>query len=284
MAYMDAMDSETGFMPAESERSKGQELAERYAAGDPFPWIVIDDFLPTPLAQAMIDHFGPKVAADHNQSFDRSQERRKSSYHPDTMDDRARTVFYAFNSRPFIKVLENITGIKGLIPDPYYVGAGFHEIQNGGHLSVHADFNHHKPMNLERRINVLIYLNKDWQEEYGGQIELWTTDMSRKVHSLDSTFNRCVIFNTTSDSMHGNPNVVAHPDGVSRKSIALYYYTSTWDSAKRSHTTQFRPRPGTVDRADWSVRLREWREDLLPPIVVRNAARAGRLMQRTLRR
>ena len=81
------------------------------------------------------------------------------------------------------------------------MGGGFHQILQGGYLSVHADFNHHKPMNLERRINVLIYLNKNWCAEYGGQLELWTNDMARCVKSVVPTFNRCVIFNTTSKTI-----------------------------------------------------------------------------------
>src|SRR3954451_19085559 len=90
-----------------------------------------------------------------------------------------------------------MTGIKGPIPDPYFLGGGLHEISEGGHLSMHADFNHHTPLNLERRINMLIYLNKDWKDEYGGQLELWDSEMTKKYHSIVPVFNRCVIFNST---------------------------------------------------------------------------------------
>ena len=134
---------------------------------------------------------------------------------------------------------------------------------------MHADFNHHGPLNLERRINVLIYLNRDWQDDYGGQLELWETDMSARVASFSPIANRCVIFTTTQDSMHGNPEPVAHPDGVTRKSIALYYYTSTWDARRASRSTQFRPRPGTHDQMDWRVKSNELLADFLPPIINR---------------
>ena len=136
---------------------------------------------------------------------------------------------------------------------------------------MHTDFNHHKPLGLERRINVLIYLNRDWDDAYGGQIELWNGDMSRCVNSYLPAFNRCVIFNTTDESYHGNPNVVRNPSGVSRKSIALYYYTATWSEARREHTTQFKVRKGSDDKTDTAVRNRELVVDLLPPIVVRAA-------------
>ena len=149
------------------------------------------------------------------------------------MTNPVRRLFYSFNSKPFIRVLENITNINGLIPDPYFLGAGFHEIGQGGHLSVHVDFNHHKVMNLERRINVLIYLNKDWDKTCGGQLELWNKDVSKSVKSVVPAFNRCVIFNTTDWSYHGNPEPVKHPAGVTRKSIALYYYIRWPRSAVR---------------------------------------------------
>lgn len=280
MPYLDMMDRATGFIPPAAAREKGKELQSEYLAATPFPSIMIDDFLPIELADLLLAHFGPEVASGElNESYERAQERLKSSYHPDTLDATARAIFYAFNSRPFISILENITGIKGLIPDPYYLGAGYHEIQNGGHLSIHADFNHHKLMNLERRINVLIYLNKDWEPGFGGQIELWNTQMTEQVKSWTPDFNRCVIFNTTSNSMHGNPQTVNNPHGVSRKSIALYYYTSTWDGSKRSHTTQFQKRHGSPDKIDWKIKIRELGADLIPPLAIRSFHKLKRALR-----
>lgn len=275
MAFLHMMNSSNGLIDPSAVGDTGKDLASGYQAARPFPSVMIDNFLPTELASLMLARFGSKTGGSQlNQTFDRPQERLKTSYHPDTMEDDARAVFYAFNSRPFITIVESITGIQGLIPDPHFTGAGFHEIRNGGHLSIHADFNHHKVMNLERRVNLLIYLNRNWQEEYGGQIELWSEDMSQQVQARTPVFNRCVIFNTTSRSMHGNPQIVRHPLGESRKSIALYYYTSTWSNTKRAHTTQFQVRPGTRDKTDWSVKVRAWKDDLLPPILARTLKRS----------
>ena len=275
VAFLDEMDPKSGFIPAESVRTKGKDLAAQYNAASPFPHIVIDNFLPPELLEACLKEF-PKQAAGADMIFDRDTERFKTQYSPENLTPRMRALLYAFNSWPFIKILENITGVKGLIPDPYFMGAGFHEINQGGHLSIHADFNHHKPMDLERRLNVLIYLNKDWKEEYGGQLELWDTKMVGMVKSMTPAFNKCVIFNTNSDSYHGNPSLVDHPKGVSRKSIALYYYTSTWSAAKRDHTTQFRPRAGTPDKTDWNTVLRETAIDLMPPLLLRNLKKLRR--------
>ncbi|MEL7490947.1 MAG: 2OG-Fe(II) oxygenase [Pseudomonadota bacterium] len=275
MSYLRSNPSDPFVFDIDDMKDVGAELTEAYAAADPFPHAVVDDFLPESLIDYCLDHFPQKLDAD-GMSFDRDQERFKKSYHPDYLEPDLRKLFYSFNSRPFIRVIENITGIKGLIPDPYFAGGGFHEISTGGHLSMHADFNHHKPLNLERRVNVLIYLNRDWKEEYGGQLELWRTDMSERVQSIVPLANRCVIFTTTQQSMHGNPTPVAHPDGVSRKSIALYYYTATWDGTAASKTTQFKTRPGTADRVDWSVKTNELMHDLLPPALMRLAAKARR--------
>ena len=275
MVYLTEMDATTGYVDAAAVRDKGRELHEAYVAAQPFPHVVIDDFLPAPLLEACLAEFD-RSRHDQQVMFDRPQERLKRQYLPDELSPQMRAFFYGFNSRPFLRLIENITGIKGLIPDPYFSGGGFHEIHTGGHLSVHADFNHHVVMNLERRINVLIYLNHGWEDAYGGQLELWENDMSACARSIIPEFNRCVIFNTTSNSNHGNPHPVAHPDGISRKSIALYYYTATWSAEMRGRTTQFRPRRGTEDRKDWQVRIDELYTDLMPPVMRRGIAKVRR--------
>lgn len=281
MSYLDAMDAKTAFLSPEDARAKGLELNDRYVSASPYPHIVIDNFLPEELAQRILNGFGSSDGSESlNMTYDRAQERSKTSYHPDTLNPDLRGIFYAFNSRPFVQIVENISGIKGLIPDPYFLGGGLHEIRQGGHLSMHADFNHHAPLNLERRINLLIYLNKDWQDAYGGQLEIWDSSMSKRYHSIVPIFDRCVIFNTTSNSMHGNPQPVRHPDNVPRKSVALYYYTATWDGTKRSHTTQFRVRPGSEDHRDWTIELRELRQDLIPPFVNRQIGKVVRRLRR----
>ena len=89
------------------------------------------------------------------------------------------------NSYEFINFLSNLTGIKEkLIPDPYLWGAGYHELKDEGFLNVHADFNLHPELKLNRRINLLIYLNKDWQENYGGSLELWNREMKNCIKKL----------------------------------------------------------------------------------------------------
>jgi hypothetical protein len=283
MSFLPANSTDPFVFDYGAVRDLGKDFASRYASGDPFPHIVIDDFLPEAVIEYVLANF-PSALDPDGQEYNRDQERFKRSYHPDYLPPRLRQLFYAFNARPFIKVVENITGIKGLIPDPYFLGAGFHEIRTGGHLSMHADFNHHAPLDLERRVNLLVYLNQDWKAEYGGQLELWTTDMQRQVHSIVPVLNRCVLFTTTQQSMHGNPQPIAHPQGISRKSIALYYYTSTWRDDVVSKTTQFKPRPGTEDTRDWTLKTDEILREFLPPVIGRFARGLNRGLHRRLRK
>jgi Rps23 Pro-64 3,4-dihydroxylase Tpa1-like proline 4-hydroxylase len=264
----------------ESFGKAGKEFHAEYAAAQPFPHIVLDNFLSEPLADLCLAEFPVRPAS--NARYARPQENKKFEFNPETFSPSLRTLFYSFNSLPFIGFLENVTGIKGLIPDPYFAGAGFHEIANGGHLNIHADFNHHALLDLERRINVLIYLNRDWKEEYGGCFEIWDRTMTQRCLRVVPLFNRCVIFNTSSTSFHGNPEPINHPAGTSRRAVALYYYTSTWDKTRREHSTQFKVRPNSIDRFDLSLRLREIANEITPPIATRafrKLLRGGRRRQ-----
>ncbi len=245
----------------------GAAHADAYQSGKPYHYVCIDNFLPQPVIDHVISDL--QELPESETSFDRAQERLKTSYMPERLPKYTRDLFYAFNSRPFLMFLEEMTGIKALIPDPYFFGAGIHRVQNGGHLDIHADFNLHSHMKVERRLNVLIYLNPGWQEAWGGSFEIWENDMSRKVKSFVPISNRMVCFSTSSTSMHGNPETVNNPNGDARHSIALYYYTATWDDTRVEHSTLFKPRPGTADKAD-RQELRHARiRDVLPPVIYR---------------
>lgn len=246
----------------------GRKYHDEYINNKPFPHIAIDDFMNPNVLDACNTDF-PRTLDVDGKTFQRAQENLKSSFNPDFLPHTLRSMFYSFNARPFIAFLEELTGIRGLIPDPYFLGGGFHETLNGGHLSVHADFNHHKLLNLERRINALIYLNKDWKDEYGGHLELWDASMKHRVKSIAPIFNRLVVFNTTATSFHGQPDAISHPQGKSRRSIALYYYTATWDDTKRDRTTQFKSRPNSMDKIDFNVKIWEGIAEFVPPILFR---------------
>lgn len=251
-------------------KALGRRHSEAYQAAEPYNHICIDDFLPEAVLERVRADLRDLPEAER--SFSRAQENLKSSFVPERLPKYTRDLLYAFNSRAFVLFLEEMTGIEGLVPDPYYAGAGVHRTLNGGHLDIHADFNVHRKMGLERRLNVLIYLNEDWQEDWGGSFEIWNDGMTEKVKSFVPTSNRMVCFSTGSDTWHGNPEPVNHPRGEPRQSIALYYYTATWDDTRKAHTTLFKPRPGSKDRADRAVARRALVKDVLPPALYRRMA------------
>jgi hypothetical protein len=244
-----------------------RENSAGYAAAKPFPHIYFDDFLPREAAEAALRDF-PEPRQAKWSEFDTPQEKKMAFDIVERLPVSVRSVLYFMNSRPMLEFLEVLTGIKGVIPDPYYVGGGLHQIKPGGRLAVHADFNHHAKLNLERRINVLIYLNKDWIEEYGGHFELWNKDMTAAEQKVLPIFNRCAIFSTTSTSYHGHPNPLTCPPDRTRKSLATYYYSNgrPEDELRESHSTLFVRRPGEVEEKP--NRLRGVVRAICPPIVV----------------
>ncbi|MFA7273191.1 MAG: 2OG-Fe(II) oxygenase [Crocinitomicaceae bacterium] len=148
--------------------------------------------------------------------------------------------------------LTNLTGIKNLIPDPSLAGGDYHELKPGVFLKIHSDFNKHPDTKLDRRINVLVYLNKDWKSEFGGQFELWNDLMTECVQKIEPKFNTVAIFSTTSKSYHGNPEIIKCDENNSRKSIATYYNTNGRPEVEikdylAEHSTIFKARENSDD-------------------------------------
>ena len=259
----------------EAARAFGKRFAERYAAATPFPHIVLDGLLPEGLAREIVARF-PAENLPSDTVFDMGYAGfRKRQVAPADCDRFNRDLFAFFNAAPMLGMLESLSGIMGLIPDPYFSGGGFHEISRGGLLGVHADFRINQQLNLKRRINVLVYLNPGWQTEWGGNLELWDSDIKQAARSIAPLFNRCVIFNTDAKSFHGHPEPLACPDGVTRRSIALYYYTASdriYDDTP-SLGTMYRARPGDTLKSKAEVaRLRAENyliRDWMPPVVYR---------------
>jgi len=228
-------------------RLLAEKSAEEYRSNKPFPYIYFDDFLPVEAAEAALRDY-PQPKEVPWTTFNNAQEKKLAFDAVEKLPAADRNVLYFLNSRPMLQFLEILTGIEGVVPDPYFEGGGLHQIIPGGKLGVHADFNKHKKLNLDRRINVLIYLNKDWKEEYGGHFELWNREMTQAEAKILPIFNRCAIFSTTSWSFHGHPTPLSCPPDRTRKSIATYYYTNgrPEEEITEAHSTLFQLRPGEV--------------------------------------
>ncbi|RYZ67578.1 MAG: 2OG-Fe(II) oxygenase [Proteobacteria bacterium] len=218
------------------------EQAPRYQSAGPFPHIVLDDFLPVPLARSLAAAF-PDPRASRWVERNNVNNRRRYQHDETQLPRLLRTMLRELNSRQFVLFLETLTGIPSLLPDPYFIGGGVHMSTTGDFLKIHADFNWHHKLQAWRRVNVLIYLPETWEPEWQGALEFWDRDMSGPVVSALPLFNRMVVFSTGEHSHHGQrlPNLC--PPGLQRKVLNLYYYTSgrTDGDIAAPHFTLYKP-------------------------------------------
>ena len=261
-------------LPPQKAHAFGKELAGIYCLAAPYPHIVIDDFLPLELANEILKNFpAEQLECDKFYESDYSGLHKRQIF-PIDCNGKVRNIFAFLNSASMLQFLEGLTTIQGLIADPYFDGGGFHEIRHGGKLGVHADFRINKQLHLNRRLNMLIYLNKDWQKDYGGHLEIWDRSMSKCCELIAPIFNRCVIFNTDADSYHGHPDPLNTPENITRKSIALYYYTASKHvySETPAHSTMYVGRPNDSTNIKYQIfrlRVKNYLSDFLPPVAFR---------------
>jgi Rps23 Pro-64 3,4-dihydroxylase Tpa1-like proline 4-hydroxylase len=226
-----------------------KEKHEEYITAEPFPNIYIDGLFQESFLNQVLEDFPDLSKGKGDKRYNDDNQVKMASKGESRFTDNVKSLMHYLNSEPFLDFLSELTGIQALIPDPYFEGGGMHQIKSGGYLNIHADFNKHKITNLDRRLNVLLYLNKDWTDAYGGHFELWDTQMKGCVKKILPIFNRMAIFTTTDYSYHGLPNPLTCPPDRSRKSLALFYYTNgrpaeDINPALGKHSTLFKQRAG----------------------------------------
>jgi Rps23 Pro-64 3,4-dihydroxylase Tpa1-like proline 4-hydroxylase len=193
----------------------------------PFKHIVIDDFFPDNFAKQLYESF-PSENSDTWEVTDDSdiEIKQRSVWHSEfDIPDDILPAIRLFNSALFLNAMSTAIGIDKLIPDPYFTGGGLNVTVPGGLLDVHVDGNYHDATGLNRRVNVILYLNPGWQEGWGGEFGLYDETGENLVKKVSPLFNRLVIFDTHDKSYHGLPNPLNFPESCTRKSIILYYYT-----------------------------------------------------------
>jgi 2OG-Fe(II) oxygenase superfamily len=262
-----ALDS---FLPLARMNETKVTAASSYRNAQPFPHVVFDNFFDPELLDLVLTEF-PKPTQIKWESFDNAQEIKLASAKDCSFGPITRLLFYHLNSISFLEFLSTVTGIDNLIPDPSFDGGGLHQIVPGGKLGIHADFNKHAKYGLDRRLNVLLYLNKNWREEYGGHLELWDRNMTACGAKILPLFNRMMLFGTTDFTYHGHPDPLRCPEGMTRKSLALYYFSNGRPAEEISgdHTTIFRSRHEREFRPTMGQRVRRLAADFLPPVVTR---------------
>jgi Rps23 Pro-64 3,4-dihydroxylase Tpa1-like proline 4-hydroxylase len=228
--------------------SSSSEIAARFASRDPFRHVVIDGFLEKAFADRLLEEFP---------AFERGNARNEAGeLGSKSTVERIRELGSAFvelddliQSREFLDLVSRLTGIDNLLYDPYYFGGGTHENRAGQDLDPHVDFNRHPVENWHRRLNLIVYLNHEWEDAWGGSLELHSDARSpdNRVKLITPLFNRCVIFETTEWSWHGFSRIAPPADrqDATRRSIALYFYTTDRPHEERAdtHSTIYVDRP-----------------------------------------
>jgi Rps23 Pro-64 3,4-dihydroxylase Tpa1-like proline 4-hydroxylase len=222
-------------------RPRLYEVRSRWNAAVPFHYVVIDQFLPMKLAERIHDSYPTPAAPGwewHTKTHSRKKLTMRAGF-PSAIE----AFFQISATAEFRELLHEMTSIPQLLHDPELVGGGLHQILRGGFLDVHIDYNFHPGNKLHRRLNLLVYLNREWSPEFGGYLELWDwTPPKRRIENIAPVFNRAVIFETNEVSFHGHP--VALTTDLPRKSLALYYYTEQRDGAAPEHNTIYRQTTG----------------------------------------
>jgi len=190
---------------------------------EPYPHTTIKNFLPVETVKKAENEFN-EIAKKDDAGCVEFQKTKRVLYNYSKMPPTAKEIIDFLYSENFIKILERKFNLSNLKADWKLFGGGLHESFRGGFLKVHSDFIYMRKSKLKRVLNLLLYLNSNWNKDWGGAIELWDKKMSNCVKSLLPDLNNTIIFRTDNGSNHGFPDPMTCPQDVSRKSLALYYY------------------------------------------------------------
>jgi hypothetical protein len=233
---------------------------EQFREAAPFPHITLDGIFPDEEVRQVHQLFKtlPEDYWEKNSEHGIEVKWRSKWQSEYDIPEPGREIVRFLNSGIFLRSLSRLTGIPHLIADPYYTGGGFNMILPGGHLDVHVDGNWHDAMQVHRRLNLILYLNHDWQKDWVGELNFYDDQAKEVVASVTPLGNRVMIFETTDFSYHGHPEPLQAPEGQARTSIILYYYTSAPRPAQqieveRPHSALWRSK-GWVDKRGEKVR------------------------------
>lgn len=246
-------------------------LSHLYRSAEPFPHIEIQNFIKPEILKDVANEF-PNLQKQRTlvTRFNNDREIKLASRGMQILTPSAIHLNSYLQSDLMLNWLNDLTGIKEtLISDPYLSGGGYHEIKSGGYLKIHADFNKHPKLDLDRRLNMLIYLNEGWNEEWGGALQLFDKKMEEARRSIFPLFNTAVIFTTTSYTYHGHPEPLNCPENRSRRSLAYYYFSTgrpKIENITSNHGTLFKPRKG--EKFSFFNSAKPILYSITPPIII----------------
>ena len=215
----------------------------------PYKHLVIDDFFDQKLINQCLQNFPNLSDKKWVYTNDKDIEIKYRSKWTSELDipEGIIDAIRILNGADFLKSISEIFKIKKIIPDPYFTGGGLNATKKGGLLDIHVDGNYHDATGLNRRLNALLYLNKNWKPSWGGEFGLYDNQGKRCLKKIEPIFNRLIVFDTHDKSWHGLPEPINFPDNHPRRSIILYYYTKEKKSSdqikiKKPHSALWKKR------------------------------------------
>jgi len=218
-------------------------LKDKFINAEPFEHVVIDNFLNDEYAEILYNEFPENYNEWHN--YCNPIEVKYAYDNINNLKDNTKNLFYYLSSAQITHVFSELVNIPNLEYDEYLHGAGMHAHPKYGRLNIHLDYEKHPITGKERRINVILFLSKDWDTNWNGANELWNNNVTKRIAKTDVKFNRAIIFKTNDISWHGVPDIINCPEGVYRKSLA-YYYVSNLITNK--HEKEYRLKAKFVKR------------------------------------
>jgi hypothetical protein len=220
-----------------TEKYDPTDFAVDYNQGTPVPWLYFDDFLPEEVFEAVKKEINviPKhlwSKFTRNDSF--MLECNNLKYSPII-----RELTMNLNSSEFVTWLENLTGLKKLIPDPHLIGAGIMRCYKEHSLKLHTDFNWNEQLGLNRSLSMILYLSEEWNSEWGGNLEFWDFEKKICLHKIEPKPNRLLIWNYDERLIHGHPHPLSCPDNVSRDGLRLFYFQSHSEPLSPPHRSLY---------------------------------------------
>lgn len=249
-----ASETASELFPYARYADRTEEMAARFREQKPFRFLEMPDFLDEDVARRLVDEF---PAPDDKTwiQYKHYNENKLGKHKREELPPTAGQLVDELCSPQFVAWLSEVTGIEGLLADPDIDGGGLHQTKRGGFLNVHVDFTAHRYRpNWQRRCNLIVYLNEDWDPSWNGALEFWGQGMSSCVAAVPPMFNHAVVFETTNTSLHGYPQPLECPDGVARKSFHLYYYSEI-NPLPRFKATSYQARPGDKPLARFMIWL-----------------------------
>ena len=249
-------------------------LAHSYRTASPFPHLILDDLFSDELLGKLAGEI-PEASSDNWVVHEEPQLLKFNLRSVVSLGETGMQITAFLHSAVFLYFLSELTGIWNLLPDPYLRAAGYHVLPPGGHFGIHIDRNTDHTNGLKRRLALIIYLNRSWKHEFGGQLELGNSTGTHCEVIVEPRFNRTVLFEIADRNFHGVPAPVAAPDGETRKSFFIYYHTARFDDKRDAlpHTTVYAP----MFQNRGGSRLRSLIRDVTPPIVLRAVKALRRL-------